>query len=62
MSEPSEQQNAIPAEHPDKNLEAGALSDQELDVVAGGDDKTKTTDESPKETVTFEYGGLIVRY
>jgi hypothetical protein len=33
----------------------GALSDAELDAVSGGD-------ESPKETVTFEYGGLIIHY
>jgi hypothetical protein len=33
----------------------GALSEQELDAVSGGD-------ESPKETVTFEYGGLVVHY
>jgi hypothetical protein len=33
----------------------GALSEAELDAVSGGD-------ESPKETVTFEYGGLLVHY
>jgi bacteriocin-like protein len=31
------------------------LSEQELSKVSGGD-------ESPKETVTFEYGGLQVKY
>ena len=32
----------------------GALSDAELDAVSGGD-------RSPKETVTFEYGGLAIK-
>jgi bacteriocin-like protein len=31
------------------------LSEQELSKVSGGD-------ESPKETVTFEYGGLAIQY
>jgi len=31
------------------------LSEKELDQVSGGD-------ESPKETVTFEYGGVKVQY
>jgi bacteriocin-like protein len=30
------------------------LSEKELSEVAGGD--------SPKETVTFEYGGMIIQY
>ncbi len=35
--------------------QAGVLNEKELDQVSGGD-------ESPKETVTFEYGGLHVQY
>ncbi len=31
------------------------LSEEELSMVSGGD-------EAPKETVTFEYGGLQVHY
>jgi bacteriocin-like protein len=31
------------------------LSEEELSKVSGGD-------ESPKETVTFEYGGLAIQY
>ena len=31
------------------------LSEEELSKVSGGD-------EAPKETVTFEYGGLVVQY
>lgn len=41
------------------------LSVQDLDKVTGGDGKapTRTTKgESPKETITFEYGGLQVFY
>lgn len=34
-------------------LNVDELSDRELDQVSGG---------SPKETVTFEYGALMVRY
>jgi bacteriocin-like protein len=36
------------------------LSEQELNEVSGGDKATTTS--APKETVTFEYGGLNVRY
>jgi len=35
--------------------QAGVLNEKELDQVSGGD-------EAPKETVTFEYGGLHVQY
>jgi hypothetical protein len=41
-----------------------ALDDNDLETVAGGDKAVKVThnDESPKETVTFEYGGLQISY
>jgi hypothetical protein len=42
------------------------LTGQELDAVMGGGAKAasgvKTMDEAPKETITFEYGGLAVQY
>ena len=37
------------------NRGKGELTDRELDEVSGGD-------EAPKETVTFEYGGLALQY
>ncbi|HLK22306.1 MAG TPA: bacteriocin [Bryobacteraceae bacterium] len=39
----------------DEQKPNGELSEEELASVSGGD-------ESPKETVTFEYGALQVRY
>lgn len=47
-------------------VQANELSAQELDKVTGGDGKAPTkpcpTEPRPKETVTFEYGGLQVNY
>jgi hypothetical protein len=43
-----------------------ALSEQELDKVTGGTGKAGTgktaADEGPKETITFEYGGMQITY
>jgi hypothetical protein len=59
-----------------KNLDAdridagqdGELNEQALDMVTGGDKPVAPQtvnwshdDESPKETVTFEYGGMLIR-
>ena len=43
---------------------SGALDDNDLETVAGGDKKVTRAhdDEGPKETVTFEYGGLQISY
>jgi hypothetical protein len=43
------------------------LGEQDLEKVTGGTTATKTIswtkdDEGPKETTTFEYGGLVIRY
>jgi hypothetical protein len=43
------------------------LTPDQMDQVTGGAGKaasgtTKTTNEAPKETTTFEYGGLVVGY
>ena len=46
----------------------GALADQDLDPVAGGDKavpqhgKAAAQDEGPKETIKFVYGGLAIKY
>ena len=46
----------------------GALADKDLDMVAGGDKavpqrvKAAAQVEGPKETITFEYGGLVIQY
>jgi hypothetical protein len=46
----------------------GALADKDLDIVAGGGKavsqrgKSAAQDEGPKETITFEYGGLVIQY
>lgn len=52
--------------------EASELTGQELDAATGGSGTAalankvasgiKAMDEAPKETVTFEYGGLVIRY
>jgi hypothetical protein len=61
MNKPSEQKNTATSEQLNKQREAGELADQELDIVAGGAGTkattggTKTTEDQPKETVTFEY-------
>ena len=49
---------------PAKHVISGALDDKDLETVTGGGKAVKVThsDEGPKETVTFEYGGLIVKY
>jgi hypothetical protein len=64
MNKPSEQENTITSKESSGEPDASELTDQELDKVAGGAGKAasgiKTNDESPKETVTFEYGGLLV--
>ena len=65
MNKPSEQKSTVTSELPNKLPETGELTDQELDQVAGGVGKAVTwahNDESPKETVTFEYGGLVINY
>jgi hypothetical protein len=43
------------------------LGEQDLEKVTGGTKPTPTVkwasdDEAPKETTTFEYGGLVIRY
>jgi hypothetical protein len=61
MSEHDEKlDHRSPAEH----QISGALDDKDLEKVAGGDKTVKVThdDGSPKETVTFEYGSLQIRY
>ena len=45
----------------------GALADKDLDMVAGGDKAAPqrgkgAAQEGPKETITFEYGGLVIQY
>ena len=58
---------------PDAQPEPGELTKQQLDDVTGGLAKPGTAgikpasgvsmdDESPKETITFEYGGLSIQY
>jgi hypothetical protein len=63
MNNPSEK-SATQPELPNEQLEGGELIGQELDGVTGGDGKvaTRAKSENPKETVTFEYGGLAVQY
>jgi hypothetical protein len=46
----------------------GALADNDLDLVAGGDKaipqrgKGAAQDEGPRETITFVYGSLAIQY
>jgi len=58
---------------PDEQPESSELTKQQLDDVTGGLAKPGTAgikpasgvsmdDESPKETITFEYGGLSIQY
>ena len=64
MTKPSEEKNTITSESSSAAI-ASELTDQDLDEVAGGGGKAPsgiTHDESPKETVTFEYGGLSIQY
>jgi hypothetical protein len=52
-------------EQKSKTAISGALDDKDLNMVSGGDKtvvKKAHDDEGPKETVTFEYGALIVKY
>jgi hypothetical protein len=60
MSKHDELYHRSPARH----QISGALDDNDLQTVAGGDKAVKVThnDESPKETVTFEYGSLQMSY
>ena len=72
MNKPSD--TSTTASAPPDALEAGELSEQQLDEVTGGvgaagaggvkavPGVSAKDDESPKETVTFEYGSLGVRY
>ena len=65
MTKPSEEKNTITSEPSSAQPVASELTDQDLDKVAGGGGKAPsviTHDESPKETVTFEYGGLSIHY
>lgn len=69
MNKPSDN-SSIGSELPGEQLKTSELTDQELDGVAagtgGGAGKAthgiKTLDEAPKESITFEYGGLNVQY
>jgi hypothetical protein len=49
-----------------QNPSAVEISPDDLDKVSGGDTKsagaTTTSSESPKEEITFEYGGLLIQY
>ena len=46
---------------PQSKTSKDELSEQDLNKVTGGTGKT-AADEAPKETITFEYGGLHVTY
>ena len=72
MNTPSDK-NMTAVKSPDEQPESGELTKQQLDEVTGGVAKPGTAgakpapgittmDESPKETVTFEYGGLNIQY
>ena len=63
------------SEQPNEQREASELTSQELDKATGGVAKTAAgigskvnpgaisrDDEAPKETVTFEYGSLAIKY
>lgn len=54
---------------PAKTGVCGALDDKDLEKVTGGDkavvlqhEKVTGAGTAPTETITFEYGGLAVRY
>jgi hypothetical protein len=48
--------------NPAENRATDELSTNEFSSVVGGTDKTPAKPDSPKETVTFEYGRLAVQY
>ena len=74
MNKPSDEKGTITSGLPNEQLEASELTDKQLDLATGGVSKgligasdkvslgIKVSDESPKETVTFEYGGLAIQY
>ena len=74
MTKPSDDKSAMPSKLPNEQIEANELSDQALDAVTGGGGNPGTPgsrgvavnkaadDEAPKETITFEYGALQVKY
>jgi hypothetical protein len=72
MNKPIEQEDTITPELPNEQLKVNELAAEELNAVTGGVGKTLSggkassgivaMDEAPKETVTFEYGGLLINY
>ena len=38
------------------------LGARQLDAISAGGATVTHNDEAPKETITFEYGGLIIQY
>jgi len=58
MNSPPEQKSTTKL--PEEQLKGSGLTGQELDAVTGGGGKAAS--QSPKESVTFEYGGLEVQY
>lgn len=38
------------------------LTEAEMNKILGGDAKQTSNGETPKEVVTFEYGGLVIQY
>lgn len=62
MSEPSDR-NTTTSQQTNEQLDE--LTAHELDGVRGGDGKTQARSpkvDTPKETITFEFGGLAVQY
>jgi hypothetical protein len=62
MNKQSEDKATITT-NPDKPIMA-ELGEQDLEKITGGTKPTVTwshDDESPKETVTFEYGALVIK-
>jgi hypothetical protein len=49
------------AEPEEKKPSVGELEGEQLDSVVGGGGK-QTPAESPKEEITFEYGGMQIQY
>jgi hypothetical protein len=64
----SKQEDRLEQKSSAKTEVISALADKDLDIVAGGDKavpqrgKAAAQVEGPKETITFEYGGLVIQY
>jgi hypothetical protein len=60
----SKQQDGLEQKSSAKTEVTGAIADQDLDRVTGGDKAApkREKDQAPKESITFVYGSLAIKY